>query len=83
MKKKKIAGITFGVRETRDGLFFEPYKQEDVLLVNKMGANKIVDTILSVLNRKIGKGLFFYDGGGRVEKGMNFNLIPGKLVDKL
>lgn len=83
MKKKTIAGITFGVRETRDGLYFEPYKKDDVILVSKMGANKVVDAILSVLDKKISKGLFFYNGGGRVEYGMNFNLEPGKLVDKL
>jgi hypothetical protein len=83
MKKKTIAGITFEVRETRDGLYFEPYKKEDVLLVSKMGANKVVDAILSVLDKKIGKGLFFYDGGGAVTSGMKFNLEPGKLVDRL
>jgi hypothetical protein len=84
MKKKTIAGITFGVRETRDGLYFEPYKKEDVLLVSKMGANKVVDTILSVLDKKIGKGLFFYESGrGEVTRGMQFNLEPGKLVDRL
>jgi len=35
MKKKKIAGITFAVRETRDGIFFEPDRKEDVLLDRK------------------------------------------------
>ena len=83
MKKKKIAGITFAVRETRDGLYFEPYKKDDVILVSKMGANKVVDAILSVLDKKIGKGLFFYEGGGSATSGMNFNLEPGKLVDRL
>lgn len=83
MKKKKIAGITFLVRETRDGLFFEPYKKEDVLLVIKMGANGVVDAILSVLDEKIGKGLFFYEGGVSVTRGLTFNLEPGKLIDRL
>jgi hypothetical protein len=84
MKKKTIAGITFLVRETRDGLYFEPYKKEDVLLIIKMGANKAVDTILSVLDKKIGKGLFFYEsGGGAATSGMKFNLEPGKFVDRL
>ena len=83
MKKKKIAGITFLVRETRDGLYFEPYKKEDVLLVIKMGANKVVDAIMSVLDSKIGKDLFFYESGGPATSGMKFNLEPGKLVDRL
>jgi hypothetical protein len=83
MKKKKIAGITFAVRETRDGLFFEPFKKEDVLLIIKMGANKVVNEILSVLDKKIGKGLFFYESGGAATSGMKFNLEPGKFVDRL
>jgi len=84
MKKKTIAGITFLVRETRDGLYFEPFKKEDVLLIIKMGANKVVNEILSVLDKKIGKGLFFYEsGGGAATSGMKFNLEPGKFVDRL
>jgi hypothetical protein len=84
MKKKTIAGITFLVRETRDGLYFEPFKKEDVLLIIKMGANKAVNEILSVLDKKIGKGLFFYEsGGGAATSGMKFNLEPGKFVDRL
>jgi len=83
MEKKTIAGITFLVRETRDGLYFEPYKKDDVLLIVKMGANKVVDEILSVLDKKIGKGLFFYQGGVSATRGLAFNLEPGKLIDRL
>ena len=84
MKKKKIAGITFAVRETRDGIFFEPDRKEDVLLAIKLGANKVVSEIQSVLDSRIGKGLFFYEsGGGNFVYGLTFNFMPGKLVDRL
>lgn len=84
MKKKKIAGITFAVREIRDGIFFEPDRKEDVLLAIKLGANKVVSEIQSVLDSKIGKGLFFYEsGGGDFVYGLTFNFMPGKLVDRL
>jgi hypothetical protein len=84
MKKKKIAGITFAVRETRDGLRFEPDLKQDVLLMIKLGANKVVAEIQSVLDSKIGKGLFFYEsGGGEFVYGLTFNFMPGKLIDKL
>jgi hypothetical protein len=50
----------------------------------KLGANKVVAEIQSVLDSKIGKGLFFYEsGGGEFVYGLTFNFMPGKLIDRL
>lgn len=83
MKKKKIAGVNFMIAQNPKGLFFEMDGKDDVKQALKLGANKMVDEILYILENKFGKGQFIYKGGKSIEHGMQFNYTPGKLIDRL
>lgn len=83
MKRRKIAGINFIIEETRKGLLFDFDKKEDVKIGFKLGTNKVVNEIQSLLDSRFGKGEFFYKSGRPLEEGLEFNYMPGKLLDKL
>lgn len=83
MKKKKIAGISFLVRETATGLRFEMDKKADVLKALEMGANSVSSEIGKVLNKAFGKGAFYYKSGAPIEQGLEFRKAPVRLLDKL
>ena len=83
MKRRKIAGINFEIEETKKGLFFQFDSKDDIKVGLKLGSNKVVKEIQSLLDDRFGKGQFFYKSGRPLEEGLQFNYTPSKLIDKL